>query len=123
MKIKSNTLLLIVGILFVLLCGLSYFFYTKYKYIMKHINDQFQTYNFNLQNQLVNYMDQYKNFITQNRPVIKSQEEEKKLDDFITELQNVDEEDLELEQAMEDVKKEKKKFLRKKNFQNWMEPQ
>lgn len=106
MKIKSNTLLLIVGILFVLICGLSFFFYTKYKSMMKYINNQFQTYNFNMQNQLVNFMDQYKNFITQNRPVMKSKEENQELDNFIADLENTDEDDLELEKEIQEVKRE-----------------
>jgi len=106
MKIKSNTLLLIVGILFVLVCGLSYFFYTKYRSMMKYINNQFQTYNFNMQNQMVDFIDQYKNFFTQNRPIVKSKEDEKELDNFIADLENTDEDDLELEKEIQEVKKD-----------------
>lgn len=106
MKIKSNTLLLIVGILFIMVCGLSYFFYTKHKSMMKYINNQFQTYNFNLQNQMVAFMDQYKNFINQNQPVIKTEQEEQQINDFIADLEKVDEEDLELEKEIQVVKEE-----------------
>lgn len=106
MKIKSNTLLLIVGILFVMVCGLSYFFYSKHKSTMKYINNQFQQYNFNLQNQMVAFMDQYKNFMNQNQPVIKTQQEEKQINDFIADLEKVDEDDLELEKEIQVIKDE-----------------
>jgi len=106
MKIKSNTLLLIVGILFVMVCGLSYFFYSKHKSTMKYINNQFQTYNHNLQNQMVAFMDQYKNFMNQNKPVIKTEEEEQQINDFIADLEKVDEDDLELEKEIQIVKEE-----------------
>jgi hypothetical protein len=103
MKIKSNTLLMIIGILFTLVCGLAYFFYSKYKSTMKEINNKFTQYNYNIQNQMVDLLDQYKNFLSQNKPVIQSQEEEKKINDFIADLEKVDEQDIELEKEIQNV--------------------
>jgi len=55
---------------------------------------------------MVDFIDQYKKFFTQNRPIVKSKEEEKELDNFIADLENTDEDDLELEKEIQEVKKE-----------------
>ena len=101
MKLKSNTLLLILGILFVLIAGLSYFFYTKYKSTMEYVNKQLNLklgqYDFNLKKQLGEMMEQYKNYLTQDKPIYKNPEEQQVVENLLSELQDVNEEDLQFD--------------------------
>ena len=90
MILKKNTLLLIIGTLFILIASLSYFFYIKYKTIIKYINKQFQSYNYNLQNQMINILDKYKKFILENKLILKNKSEDKNIDQFIQDLDNSD---------------------------------
>lgn len=64
MKIKSSTIVFILAILFILIGGLSYFFYIKYQTSMNYINEQFTTYNLHIQKQLSNIMEQYQSYIS-----------------------------------------------------------
>ena len=96
MKIKfnKNTLLLIIGIIFILISGLSYLFYSKYKTIMTYINEQFRNYNNNIQNQMINLLDNYKKFVMENKPIIKEEEEDKNIENFINDLDVIEEEEI-----------------------------
>ncbi len=101
MKLKSNTLLLILGILFILIAGLSFFFYTKYKSTMEYINKQLNLklgqYDFNLKQQLGEMMEQYKNYLTQDKPIYKNPEEQQVVENLLSELQDIKEEDLQFD--------------------------
>jgi len=101
MKISKNTLLLIVSILFILICGLSYFFYTKYKYLINYINNKIGVNDLNLQKKIAQTIEQYKEFLSQTKSTYKNPEEEKIINSFITDLENVDEDDLQLEKEIE----------------------
>ena len=104
MKLKSNTLLLILGILFVLICGLSYFFYTKYKSTMEYVNKQLNLklgqYDFNLKKQITEMLEQYKNYLTQDKPIYKNPEEEKVVENLLSELQEFEETDLQFDESL-----------------------
>ena len=112
MKLENNTLLLILAILFILICGLSYFFYTKYKSTMEYINKQLNlklgNYDFTLKKQLTEMMEQYKNYIVQDKPIFKNPEEEQVINNLFSELQSVNEDDLQLElpKQLEDIVEE-----------------
>ena len=97
---------MILGILFVMVCGLAYFFYTKYKSMSKYINEQFADYNYKMQNRLVELMSHYQGFVSQNQPVVQTKEEEEKINDFIADLEKVDEQDIELEKEIQNVEHE-----------------
>ena len=102
MKISKNILLLIISILFLLICGLSYFFYAKYKYLINYINNKVGIDNFNLQQKIAQTIEQYRDFLSQTKTTYKNPEEEEKIiNSFITDLENVDEEDLKLEKEIQ----------------------
>jgi hypothetical protein len=64
MKVKSTTIVFILAILFILIGGLSYFFYIKYNSSMNYVNEQFSNYNLHIQKQLSGIMDQYNNYLS-----------------------------------------------------------
>jgi len=69
----------------------------------KEINNKFTNYNYNIQSQMVDLLDQYKNFLSQNKPVVQSQEAEREINDFIADLDTVEEQDIELEKEIQNV--------------------
>ena len=61
---------------------------------MKYINNQMNNYNSNIQGQLVNMFEQYKNFLTQEQTVYKNPKEEEIIDQLYKDLDVVDDLDL-----------------------------
>ena len=67
------------------------------EYVNKQLNLKLGAYDFNLKQQLGEMMEQYKNYLTQDKPIYKNPEEEQVVENLLSELQNVNEEDLQLD--------------------------
>ena len=67
------------------------------EYVNKQLNLKLGAYDFNLKQQLGEMMEQYKNYLTQDKPIYKNPEEEQVVENLLSELQNFEEEDLQLD--------------------------
>ena len=68
---------------------------------MNYINSKVGVNEMNLQNKIASMIEQYKDFLSQKQSTFKNPEEEKIINSFITDLENVDEDDLQLEKEIE----------------------
>ncbi len=93
MKITRQLILGIVATLFVLLCGISYFFYKKFDYIISYINNQINMCNMNLEGQMEAFRKNTSQLMGE-KQTEEEQTEEQELNEFLQDLTQVTEDDI-----------------------------